>query len=324
MPRRRPTSPRSRASPASPARPRPATCRRTAGTRPRRPRAGLAARAWPHLGQRLRAEARAAASSSAAFSRRIFSTSSLSRCERTDPRGPFPLPHLVSEPILLVSHGSLLVRRAAPGRHQDTLAATVQAVAPRLRSTASLRRSRSPETLRRPIRPATYLGRFCVVNAGSVACARIVLSFNASANSKSKPWRRNEHQSVHGKFAGGAARSTDRRRAPAIRGSTSSTSCTRSCPRRTASRAPCSRLPERTSRRCKGLWRKSWRGFPRSPGRPAGRIRSTSRQRLNRLLTQAEDEASGLNDEYVSVEHLILAMARGPAARSAACCGTKE
>jgi ATP-dependent Clp protease ATP-binding subunit ClpB len=30
--------------------------------------------------------------------------------------------------------------------------------------------------------------------------------------------------------------------------------------------------------------------------------------RLNRLLTQAEDEARGLKDEYVSVEHLLLAM----------------
>jgi ATP-dependent Clp protease ATP-binding subunit ClpB len=30
--------------------------------------------------------------------------------------------------------------------------------------------------------------------------------------------------------------------------------------------------------------------------------------RLNRLLTQAEDEAKRLNDEYVSVEHLLLAM----------------
>jgi ATP-dependent Clp protease ATP-binding subunit ClpB len=31
-------------------------------------------------------------------------------------------------------------------------------------------------------------------------------------------------------------------------------------------------------------------------------------QRLNRLLTQAEDEAAKLKDEYVSVEHLLLAM----------------
>ena len=31
-------------------------------------------------------------------------------------------------------------------------------------------------------------------------------------------------------------------------------------------------------------------------------------QRLARLLTQAEDEANALKDEYVSVEHLLLAM----------------
>src|SRR5262249_49880786 len=31
-------------------------------------------------------------------------------------------------------------------------------------------------------------------------------------------------------------------------------------------------------------------------------------QRLSRLLTQAEDEAAGLKDEYVSIEHLLLAM----------------
>jgi ATP-dependent Clp protease ATP-binding subunit ClpB len=41
-------------------------------------------------------------------------------------------------------------------------------------------------------------------------------------------------------------------------------------------------------------------------------------QRLGRLLTQAEDEAKGLKDEYVSVEHLLLAMledTRGAAGR---------
>ncbi len=34
-------------------------------------------------------------------------------------------------------------------------------------------------------------------------------------------------------------------------------------------------------------------------------------QRLARLLTQAEDEAKGLKDEYVSIEHLLLAMLAG-------------
>jgi len=40
-------------------------------------------------------------------------------------------------------------------------------------------------------------------------------------------------------------------------------------------------------------------------------------QRLNRLLTRAEDEAAGLKDEYVSIEHLLLAIIdeRGAAAK---------
>ena len=39
--------------------------------------------------------------------------------------------------------------------------------------------------------------------------------------------------------------------------------------------------------------------------------------RLNRLLAKAEDEAKKLKDEYVSVEHLLLAMTDGQAARRA-------
>ena len=39
--------------------------------------------------------------------------------------------------------------------------------------------------------------------------------------------------------------------------------------------------------------------------RPRG---SLHHSRLNRLLVQAEDEAKQLKDEYVSVEHLLLAM----------------
>ncbi len=49
--------------------------------------------------------------------------------------------------------------------------------------------------------------------------------------------------------------------------------------------------------------------LPKVSGPSGGPDQIYVTQRLNRLLTQAEDEASGLNDEYVSVEHLILAMA---------------
>lgn len=42
------------------------------------------------------------------------------------------------------------------------------------------------------------------------------------------------------------------------------------------------------------------------PGAEAQQVYIT--QRLVRLLTQAEDEAKGLKDEYVSIEHLLLAM----------------
>jgi ATP-dependent Clp protease ATP-binding subunit ClpB len=53
------------------------------------------------------------------------------------------------------------------------------------------------------------------------------------------------------------------------------------------------------------------------PGAEPGKVYVT--QRLNRLLVAAEDEARRLKDEYVSVEHLVLAMLdetpAGPAAR---------
>jgi len=45
---------------------------------------------------------------------------------------------------------------------------------------------------------------------------------------------------------------------------------------------------------------------PRVTGQPAGGIYIT--QRLNRLLAQAGDEAKKLRDEYVSVEHMLLAL----------------
>ena len=48
--------------------------------------------------------------------------------------------------------------------------------------------------------------------------------------------------------------------------------------------------------------------LPQVSGQGAGAQQSYLTQRLARLLTQAEDEAKGLKDEYVSVEHLLLAM----------------
>ena len=54
------------------------------------------------------------------------------------------------------------------------------------------------------------------------------------------------------------------------------------------------------------------------PGASPGQIMVT--QRLSRLLDAAEQEAGRLKDEYVSVEHLLLALlAEGPATRPAAC-----
>ena len=44
------------------------------------------------------------------------------------------------------------------------------------------------------------------------------------------------------------------------------------------------------------------------------KARSRSRRALTRLLATAEDEAKALNDDYVSVEHLLLAMAADPGA----------
>lgn len=47
------------------------------------------------------------------------------------------------------------------------------------------------------------------------------------------------------------------------------------------------------------------------PGVEPGKVYIT--QRLNKLLVSAQDEARRLKDEYVSVEHLVLAMlAEGP------------
>ncbi len=48
--------------------------------------------------------------------------------------------------------------------------------------------------------------------------------------------------------------------------------------------------------------------IPQVSGPGAGAQQPYLTQRLARLLTQAEDEAKGLKDDYVSIEHLLLAM----------------
>ncbi len=48
--------------------------------------------------------------------------------------------------------------------------------------------------------------------------------------------------------------------------------------------------------------------IPQVSGPGAGAQQAYLTQRLARVLTQAEDEAKGLKDEYVSVEHILLAM----------------
>ena len=68
-------------------------------------------------------------------------------------------------------------------------------------------------------------------------------------------------------------------------------------PRPALPQAPCANGLSRNSTRC-----------PKCPGRAWRRSRSISPSGLARLLTQAEDEAKALKDEYVSVEHLLLAM----------------
>ena len=42
------------------------------------------------------------------------------------------------------------------------------------------------------------------------------------------------------------------------------------------------------------------------PGAESGKVYVT--QRLQKILARAEDEAKRLNDEYISVEHLVLAL----------------
>ena len=48
--------------------------------------------------------------------------------------------------------------------------------------------------------------------------------------------------------------------------------------------------------------------MPRVSGAGTGADRIYVTARLNRLLAQAEDEAKQLKDDYISIEHLLLAM----------------
>ena len=51
--------------------------------------------------------------------------------------------------------------------------------------------------------------------------------------------------------------------------------------------------------------------MPRVSGAGTGADRIYVTARLNRLLAQAEDEAKQLKDDYISIEHLLLAMMDG-------------
>ena len=57
-----------------------------------------------------------------------------------------------------------------------------------------------------------------------------------------------------------------------------------------------------------GRLRRELEQLPRVSGPSGGLDQIYITGRLNRLLTQAEDEATRLKDEYVSVEHVLLAM----------------
>src|SRR5690242_15656323 len=56
---------------------------------------------------------------------------------------------------------------------------------------------------------------------------------------------------------------------------------------------------------------------PQVSGPAAGPSQTFITQRLSQVLTKAEDEMRALKDEYVSVEHVLLAMVAEPALRNA-------
>ena len=103
-----------------------------------------------------------------------------------------------------------------------------------------------------------------------------------------------------------------RRRAPAA-------AAARPAGRPSAAAARPGRAP--TSTRCAPTWRPSCARRPRvtGPGAAPGQVYVT--QRLARLLDAAEREARRLKDDYVSVEHLVLALIEeGPPAPPGGCC----
>src|SRR5882672_7919767 len=55
---------------------------------------------------------------------------------------------------------------------------------------------------------------------------------------------------------------------------------------------------------------------PQVSGPAAGPSQTYITQRLSQILTKAEDEMRGLKDEYLSVEHVLLAMVNEPVLRS--------
>ena len=72
----------------------------------------------------------------------------------------------------------------------------------------------------------------------------------------------------------------------------------------------------RPRRACGASWPTNWRRFRTSPAAAptAGQVYVT--QRLGRVLARAEQEAGKLKDEYVSIEHVLIAMLDEPGAAS--------
>ena len=120
--------------------------------------------------------------------------------------------------------------------------------------------------------------------------------------------RTDEHRTAHPEVARGVARRADpgdspqspgrRRRAPAGGPARAAAGRrARAARARRASASPASATASSASSRASR----------RSPG-PGSGGQPYLTQRLAKLLAQAEDEAATLKDEYVSVEHLLLAM----------------
>ena len=80
------------------------------------------------------------------------------------------------------------------------------------------------------------------------------------------------------------------------------------------------KLARRRSRpACGASWPTNWRKIPTvtGSGTDAGQMYVT--QRLGRVLARAEQEAGKLKDEYISVEHVLIAMLDEPGAARESC-----